>query len=367
MRGSYSGRNRAFEVVEYFLYLFAVIWYVKDTYSLKLPENSDQWFGLFLIACAFVLALFRNYTVMQSIDRDEKTQSESYAFVEVQTPGWDFLERLVRIALITLVIFAPRYGYVPLSNFMSRIITQIGEWAESAIALILTGFGAEPHFHNTHTDFQTILIYNGAVLLSVAVLSMLWDLTGILSFKQRYRPTQPTVMADVNHPELVEPVYKSILMYINILKVRLDEGKTKEFFLFVRHAESTERQITHGQVGKLYWKSPKFWERLFLTLFSLQVIVSALTKFSTLSVYLMGGFFGLYLVAAAQNQRYIRDFGRTLFFPVWYFIPQGTVRPWLQKLWGADTGAIPAEGSDGRVSAASNNKILPTNLDSEKG
>jgi len=320
---SYDHRHTAFEVVEFCIYVYAIYSVVKESQIWALGINSYAATYLFVVL-TFLAVITRNYIVMQSIDRNENTDSESYRFVEVQRGIWIAIERTIRVALISVVVMAPKsfpflvhpMGYV--GWFLEHIVLNVCEFANIS----------PEHLKSAQlSSLHDTLLYYAAVLFSIAFLSVLWDLVAVASFRLGTTagpsPVRLCASPDVQIADrhIGNDVYRSILLYTNSFKVRDDEERFS-----IPRWKWFKKRLEAGHAGFVYLFSWKLAERLTLMLFALLMVAAAMTDMSGPTDVLLGMNLMGYLYMAGHNQRYWRDSFGMFGYPLFYWIRKQSVQ-----------------------------------------
>lgn len=327
-RGSYDHRHTAFEVVEWGIYVAAILGLLTNP-SLASIDGGPMKFPYQVLIFAFILILVRNYVVMQSIDKDETTHLESYRFIEIQRSAWIWAERITRLAIIFVVVATLKsilfvsWAMNLLGEALLHLITWVGR-----ILAIYTARPVESSFAPVHNE----LIYYASVLFTLALLSIIWDLVSVIAYKSCELRSIPKdsrrehLGVSVESNSIGSDVYQSLLMYLNLYRVPF--GKSRFEFDHVM-LKRLSKSLENGNVIRLYFASWKFWERALVVFFSWLLIAAAISRMSPGVDLALGLTVAIYVFVAAKNQRYFTDFLLAIVFPAFYLVKNRWAKPAL--------------------------------------
>ena len=277
-------RLRAFDWIDYLLYVFATAGFVFPTvevltkgistysnpayklsinpsYSGSIDEAELRLAGMFFIVFV-VLVYVRNYIVMHRIDNRREANILVYDFVSYNSGLTYHLERLVR-ALIVLWVLTSTVGvFPPLTNIV------IGGIKTAVVSTL-----SQSAFEDI-TPTQAMLTYYGVVIVILFLLFLIWDLINVFSlgsliksgvFHSRYPgnniecckllDTRKAAVPDAYRN--IRAVY-SIVAYMRPLgyaKTLMDGSRVPTYL-------TSRKRVAEGRLLLTYLFSLKFLERV---------------------------------------------------------------------------------------------------------
>jgi hypothetical protein len=333
MAWSQSTRElRAFDWVDYILYLLATYWFASaamvliltgeppDSLPLKfglspnLTNESDQGFYRFLVSVFAVFVIFvylRNYIVMHAIDDRKDGEHALFYFVDYNTGWWSRSERLFR-ALIVLWVLTTAIGTVP---FVTNAVWKAIEWFVSSIVGYVT--------FQELTLMQAFFAFYGFVIFVLFLLFIAWDTVNIFSISRQMKTNAfdkcvlgPDKFGEVigerdldfaipEKYQRIIPVY-SIVAYISPRKFVL--GDIAKPTKGLGPSGKIQKAVAEGALFKLYVSlSRKFMERLTgLTVGALLLLVPLIGEGAT-SIVLLGTLLGALFVYGTVMISYVPE------------------------------------------------------------
>jgi len=282
---------RAFDWADFLLYLFAIFfisplivvslgfipWDMLDYGSsrelitnLSGEKAQARYRWTTLISSLFVIFVYlRNYSVMHQIDNRLAYKVRRFGFID-KNEGWFYrLERFFR-ALIILWVVTSMYG---LFEFVTNFVEEVRNI-----------FVNENQLHPL-TDGAT---YYCTVLIILFVICILYDFINVKSvdhaitnqkLSKRNRKRSEAFAANIDLPfyteciperlKNVEEVY-TLLAYVKphvptvgVSAVEVDGKRDERQKEYDRRAKNISAKIDAGKFSHVYFKSQKFWERIF--------------------------------------------------------------------------------------------------------
>jgi hypothetical protein len=279
MAWSQSTREiRAFDWVDYILYILATGWFAwlafvlirtgvpPESLSLKfgtapsLKGQSDQALYeavVFFVSVFVVFVYLRNYIVMHAIDDRKDGKHTQFYFVDYNFGLWSLAERVFR-AMIVLWVLTTAIGAVP---FVTNYI-----W--TFLQFILSFF-IDPVDFLEISSIEAFYVYYGFVVLVLFILFIIWDSINIISISNQMKMGSfngCSFGADTDykrvigirnlgfsipdHYKSIIPIY-SMVAYIRPRKIAIgDLGSADEEN---SSREKIRKSVSDGKLMSIYW------------------------------------------------------------------------------------------------------------------
>lgn len=265
---------QAFDLVDYILYIYAVFSIIKnlftitwDTYGVTplaswlSPESQILFVNLVLVGFIFVVYA-RNYMVMHGIDSRNFRNSDKLCLINLNTGGFDVLERLFRFLIVFVVIASAKKIFW----FLTEGFNLLRDGVVNIIQL---------SSHSKLTPHAENFSYYAIILLVLFILFVIYDLIIIFSYKKKTGDQWNISLKEVNDSgnELSTFIQSDIFIlsffrYLNYCREKSNSMLFNEEYL----SENYSDLIHNKKWLTLYWNSPKFRERFFGILSSITLI-----------------------------------------------------------------------------------------------
>lgn len=296
-------RPRAFELIEYFLYLLATIAFAANLWKTATATATQVTPGYIVanaVIVAFIIYVFlRNYFVMHAIDSRRHRENNEFPFVDGNSGAMDIVERILRAAIVFAVIATPKNVIAPISDavaFLARFFL-------AQVNRVLDRLGIEhvvPAPDNT--ALTNLFPYYGTLAGILFLLFLLWDLTNVMTWAgKRGAPQQ--ALGDIEDIDKTSTPYW-LLRYYALIAPHDGEHGAREAYNVSLLSPAALEDFNKGSMLKFYLRSPKFYERLFGLAAGLMILVVSGTNYHLVASLVFALAVALYYFNARQNRRY---------------------------------------------------------------
>jgi hypothetical protein len=325
----FDAHLRAFDIVDYVLYMMAIIVFVFKSWPILIQLKSAPNLAVpDLFILGFVVTVFlRNYVVMHAIDN--RHEGDDLQFVALNV-GWRYrLERILRALIVFVVITTPKDVF----DFISGPVTVISNNIQSIVSSFVP-----PIFYEAqkppHPEISSFFSYYATLLLLLFLLFIAWDLTNVFSVASAIKNKrivwgQKSEGSSGKSEPVFHEAVNTLMIYFNIAD-RVTRGgiKTVSFSGFFVHEEYGEARVRDAKLLRIYFnlRSVKSWERVFGLLVASSILFWVSSNCSLASATPLFFCAGIYFLLAFQNRDFLKQMRRVVFlYPILEYL--GAIRP----------------------------------------